>query len=484
MQPIDIAIELRRRTPWEAMDLGLAMLQRWARQAYLPHLLIGSVVAALAWGFAAWLGKPFLALLLVWWLKPLYDRVVLHVLSRAVFGEVLTLRQVLRDWRDWLGAGLFAALLFRWWPDLQRSFSLPVRQLEGQRARAGRERRTVLGRRVGNYAVWLTIACMHFEAVLYWSFNRLASLFLPAKSLEARDFMEAFFAGELFTTGDFFAYAAAVLVLEPFYVAAGFALYLNRRTLLEGWDIEVALRKITQRHAAPALLAACLLLPLAAFAAEGDPQSARETRDPRREIAEVLKSREFPHQVDTMQWRPKRPWEQGERKPDAGDGNWMIEAGRFLAVVLRALFWLAVGAAVVYAIWWLVNMLPRMRAPAAEPYRPPAALFGMEIAPEKLPADVGAAAAALARAGRVREALALLYRGALSHLVHRRGVELLASHTELEALRLAQKRLGPDGNAYLSTLVRTWRECAYARRAPSAPEVERLAGGFKVMAAA
>ena len=51
-------------------------------------------------------------------------------------------------------------------------------------------------------------------------------------------------AGSVFGFDDAFAYAAAVLVLEPFYVAAGFALYLNRRTLLEGWDIEVALRRI------------------------------------------------------------------------------------------------------------------------------------------------------------------------------------------------------------------------------------------------
>ena len=43
---------------------------------------------------------------------------------------------------------------------------------------------------------------------------------------------------------DAIAYGAAVLVLEPFYVAAGFGLYLNRRTMLEGWDIEVALRRI------------------------------------------------------------------------------------------------------------------------------------------------------------------------------------------------------------------------------------------------
>jgi hypothetical protein len=44
----------------------------------------------------------------------------------------------------------------------------------------------------------------------------------------------------------------------------------------------------------------------------------------------------------------------------------------------------------------------------------PAALFGMELAPDTLPADVPEAAARLAAAGKLRDALSLLYRGALS----------------------------------------------------------------------
>jgi hypothetical protein len=128
-------------------------------------------------------------------------------------------------------------------------------------------------------------------------------------------------------------------------------------------------------------------------------------------------------------------------------------------------------------------MLPRMRAPVGDVYRPPASLFGMEISPEKLPADVAAAAMALARDGRLREALGLLYRGSLSDLVHRRGVELLASHTELEALQLATRRVDPERSAYLQTLVRIWRECAYSRRAPARLEVESLAAGYRVMTA-
>lgn len=478
MQPTDIAIALRRRTPWEAMDLGLTMLQRWWRQIYPPILLVVAAVAAVAWGVGVWAGSMWVALVLFWWMKPLYDRVVLHVLSRAVFGEVLGVRAVFREWREWLGAGLLPYLLLRWWPDQHRSFDLPVRQLEGQRGRQARERRGVLGRRAAGYATWLLIACMHFEAILTLGFTRATSLAMPAKAFEGRGFMEAFVSGSIFSYGDLVAWAAAVIIVEPFYVAAGFALYLNRRTLLEGWDIEVSLRKITQRHAAVVVLFACCLVPLFCL--------AQEPKNPKSEIAEVLKAPEFPHQVDTMTWQRRHPLAEEERprERESGDGNWLLALGYALGNAARVLFWAAAVAIVAYAIWWAARLLPRVRVPEAEAYRPPASLFGMEIAPDKLPADVGAAALALARAGRLREALGLLYRGSLSDLVHRRGVELLASHTELEALQLAQKRLDPDRSAYLQTLVRTWRECAYSRRTPGRPEVEHLAQGFNVMTAA
>jgi hypothetical protein len=39
------------------------------------------------------------------------------------------------------------------------------------------------------------------------------------------------------------AYAIVIAFLEPFYVAAGFAMYLNRRAELEAWDVEQELRR-------------------------------------------------------------------------------------------------------------------------------------------------------------------------------------------------------------------------------------------------
>ena len=471
MQPADIAINLRRRTPWEAMDLGLAMLQNWWRQVYLPHLVIGVPISAVALALAWHFERAWLAMLIVWWLKPLNDRVVLHVLSHAVFGEMRATRQVLARPGEWLRTGLLSYLLVRWWPDTMRSFRLPVRQLEGQRAKPARARMEVLGRRAGGYATLLTLTSLALEFfVLATSFGLIAQLFLPAKASEGTSLLEFFFGASAndedapyFGFDDAIAYALAVLVMEPFYVAAGFALYLNRRTLLEGWDIEVALRRIAQRHA-PALL--LLVLGSAAFLLEPASVKAQE-RDPKSEIAEVLKAKEFGYYKDVKRWQSREK----DAKGIDLDTTWLRAIGYAFAKASELALWIGAAALVAFALWWAARMLPQFRAPPPEPYRPPAALFGMDLAPDKLPQDVSAAAAALARAGKLREALGLLYRGALSVLVHKRGVQLLASHTEGEVLRLA-------GEPYLQQLVSAWQRCAYADRAPSVIEVEQLATDY------
>jgi hypothetical protein len=472
MQAADIAIGLRRRSPWEAMDLGLTMLQRWARRVYLPHLLFSIPLMTAAFAAAGWLERPWVGLLAIWWMKPAYDRVVLHVLSRAVFGELPTTRAVFASAKEWLSTGLIAGLIFR--ISTTRSFTLPVRQLEGQTGKEGRERRAVLGRRVGSYASWLTITCLMIEVfVLMTSFGLITELLMPAKASEGMDLLQVVFGSSDDTAAfigfeDVIAYGAAVLVLEPFYVAAGFGLYLNRRTLLEGWDIEVALRSIAARYAVVLLFASF------AFFAAVPQQGYAQEKNPKEEIAEVLKAKEFGYHKDVKRWQPRPKEDKGSRSwlGDWFDGSWLRGIGYALATAGEVLMWLGAGALLAYAIWWAARMLPRLNAPKPEPYRPPAALFGMDLAPEKLPSDVAAAAIALAREGKLREALGLLYRGALSELVHKRGVQLLSSHTEGEAVRLARL-------PYFAVLVDVWLQCAYAKRIPPATDVERLANDYR-----
>ncbi len=465
MQPADIAVTLRRRTPWEATDLGLAMMQRWWRPVYAAHAAVMLPLAA-ALILAGWLADAiWFAILVLWWLEPLYDRVVLHVLSRAVFGDAPAARTVLGSAREWLGTGLFPALTLHRF-DLARSFNLPVVQLEGSRGREARARRALLGRRARGTAAWLTVVWLHFEAALLWSAGAITELLLPAQLERAQtseeSFLGLFEAARLASVEDALVYVAVILLLEPFYVAAGFGLYLNRRTLLEGWDIEVALRRIAERHAAAALV----LIFTLAFAVPG-PVEARD-KNPKAEITEVLKAPEFGHFQETTRWQARDKSAPREEPPD-----WRLRGiGYALAKAAEVLLWVAAAAALAYALWWARRLLPRTAAPKADAYQPPPALFGMKLAPETLPADVAGAAAALAREGRPREALSLLYRGALSQLVHKRHVELLASHTEGEAVKLA-------GMPYFAALVDAWRRCAYAKRDILKEQVVELAEGYR-----
>jgi len=102
----------------------------------------------------------------------------------------------------------------------------------------------------------------------------------------------------------------------------------------------------------------------------------------------------------------------------------------------------------------------------------------LDIRPESLPDDVGNAAAALWQRGQHRPALSLLYRGALSRLVHAHGVPVRAASTEGECVALAAGRLQPQAQAFFVRLVDAWQLAAYGGRLPSTAQVLAICGEF------
>ena len=72
-----LTVALRPRTAWEAVELGTALTRRHAAAIWKPYLLLTLPLFA-ALNAAAWaLDKLWLATLLMWWLKPVFDRVPL-----------------------------------------------------------------------------------------------------------------------------------------------------------------------------------------------------------------------------------------------------------------------------------------------------------------------------------------------------------------------------------------------------------------------
>ena len=234
-----IALQLRPRSMSEAADLGVRLVQANARSVWFTFAPVYGVVVmvALASGAVA----TWLPALLIFWLKPWLDRTLLFVLSRAVFGTPTTLADVWAAQQQVWWQGLLASLTTRrlspW-----RAYTQPALQLEGQRGAAWRARRRQLLRGKQGAAVGMHSVFANFEMLLLVGVMVLAVLFAPEDS--RLTVWGALFQGDGPSASMVVAaaYAAVVLLLEPFYVGAGFAMYLNRRVELEAWDVEQEFR--------------------------------------------------------------------------------------------------------------------------------------------------------------------------------------------------------------------------------------------------
>lgn len=142
--------------------------------------------------------------------------------------------------------------------------------------------------------------------------------------------------------------------------------------------------------------------------------------------------------------------------------TWLAVAFAWLAQSSRVLLW--VGAAAMAGVLVVyVARLARRWSPSSSRGEPAAPSFvrDLDIRPEGLPADIGAAARVLWDGGNRREALALLYRGMLSRLVHLHGVPIRDSSTEEDCLVLAARQLDETRQRYATQLVRTWQLAVY-----------------------
>ena len=261
-----LQLVLRQRSVNETLDLGLRMLQRWSGPVYRAWFAFVIPACLLILGLAAAAGHTWLGLLFIWWLRPIWDRVPLFVLSRAIFGATPTLREVASELRALWGRDLFGALI-RHRLSFSRSLLLPVTQLEKLHGASARTRRSVLGRgpELGG-AMALTVAALALEAILGVGVVSLGLMMMPdAPGLDFDTILVTLETGE----GPWWATALpitgwlmGVSLVEPVYVAAGFSLYLNRRTLLEGWDIELCFRRLARRVADRQRILSALFLAL------------------------------------------------------------------------------------------------------------------------------------------------------------------------------------------------------------------------------
>ena len=508
-----MSVHLRARSAWEAVELGTALVRRHAAAIWKPWALVTLPLFVVFNAAAAAIDAIWLAWLLMWWLKPAFDRIPLFVISRATFGATPSLRDTLAAQQRWGWKPLLHYLTWRRF-GFARSLYLPIDLLEGvQGARLG-ERRRVIGGAVYGNAVLLSLVCLHFEASLVFGGIALIFLFVPVESLP-----ETLRAGWSLISSQppwwaqvgFNGFAwLAVSVIEPFFVGAGFGLYLNRRTQVEAWDVEIAFRKLRTRLTAAstsfALVIALLGVGmLSARAQDGatpnittPPHSGTaDSRTPRKETPPTLPrvfgearvdERAFSKAVDQAYRDPllndsrkQVTWEKKDKstsKPSTQrDLSWLSGVTALFAFIAEWGLWILVGGLVVILLLTARHWLPWMRG-SLHRRTPLPAEVETEVLPlpDTLPANVPAAARRLWGEGKPRHALALLYRASVESMAARAGIALPPGATESECLRVARRMPDGDDRRLFAGLVRVWQYAAYGQRLPTTDEFEALLG--------
>lgn len=520
-------VVLRARSGWEAMELGSALSRRHARAVWGSWLLASAplfvVFNALGW----WLDAFGWAWLAMWWCKPLFERAPLYVLSRGIFGEPVGTLAARRAQRRWGNAGFWGYLGWRRFSVL-RSLCLPVNLLEGNApAQRGARRRAVAAGAAGAAAV-LTVACMAFEAVLVSGAIGAVFMFMPLELMS-----ESWRAAWDMIGRDTPAWAQlgfnlacwlASVLIGPFYVGAGFGLYLNRRTQMEAWDVEIALRRLRERllpAASTLALLLCLALPLACAPAhaqdaqtvaaqpddaEANDDSAEEPATAENDPANtptvifgaapvdtagfrqaVNRAYEDPLQRPTRQVTRWKPIEQAEDKKkeektlqrergDTGERSNRKAGIAWLARLAEWGLWGLLGVLLLVLLLTARLWLPWLRGSGRRKAEAAPQVVEEQVElPVVLPPDVATQAGLLWDQGRPRQALALLYRASVRTVGERSGIALPPGATEAQCLRASRRMPDATDRDLFARIVRMWQYAAYGGRLPSRADFDALA---------
>lgn len=492
---------LRPRNTWEAMDLGVLLARRHAGLLMLTWAIITlplfAILSILFWQ------SPSIAALIIWWLKPAFERLPLYILSRALFADTPSLLESLKAFPKLLKPQLLASLTWRRL-SLTRSFDLPVQQLEGLSGKARQQRLLTLGKHYTRAPTWLTIIGLHIEMALWLGLLALLYLLIPAqlqvdwswqKLLESNptDWLWAEHLSNVL-------YVLVLVVWEPIYVACGFTLYLNRRTELEAWDVELVFRNLARRLQSgilPLLLLGLCLLPLHnvawAQASLAYPNTVQQDElsptDPRllkqmlsseqaqQSIQQLTKQPPFHNEKVIEKWRFGDPSEKNDdSKASFNPPSWLEKLLNHASFILQIILWTAVILLSLYLLWrypaWRRLFKPKWRPQTRGNAAPVQQLFGLDVSSDSL-ADDWLNQAEKLWSSEPRAALSLLYRGLLNHLLEQHALPLSEAHTEGEVLLLMQ-HLAPALQQYSRQLTQHWQNLAWGHQLPKTQHFNAL----------
>ncbi|CAM2009493.1 DUF4129 domain-containing protein [Acanthopleuribacter pedis] len=476
-----LSLAVRPRDTWTAVDLGLLLSRSWRGSYFAPWLIsvvtVWLVVNVLFWQY------PILATLVFWWFKPAFDRLLLWVFSRVTFGVQPGTRETLATWRTYFRSPWFRALT---WQRLSpmRVVHLAVSELEQSTGDKRKKRTNALGATLFSPLLLTTFAFFFVEL-----FVLLPSLFLFSHVMMPFGLAEHVFsvmnADQAIQTLNL-AQLLIVLFLEPYYVGACFSLYLNTRTILEGWDLRITFKKLAARlqQLTPLLLFVLLCPP--GWSAQPEPDTAAEPTEltqTREEIQTLLDNHEDFNKQETKGRWVYRFDHDGPEVGDIPPTNFsaLTGLGRFFVNLFIILFIVLVIVAVILFLRWSAGRriagVATLKPETVNPRE--AAKSGLIIDPESLPDQLLEAAQAAWRKGSHRIALSYLFRGAIARMMDADLVAIEEYATEGEVLAQVKKQAPQEMAEDFKKLTQTWITLAYGHQVPDEARFYALCTAFR-----
>ena len=476
----NVTMEIRPRSDWEAVDAGLAMARRdfwriwaaWWMAVWPVLLLIYPLREQPGW----W------AVIFFWW-KLTGCRMVVFQLSRKLFGEnprwSALWRESMRAWTRRFGYRMLLARFSPW-----KLMAMVVEDLEGLRVSKYRTRMTMVTRRGEGMCMFLTVASACAVLWLGACLLVFGILFLP-RGMEEQ-WTEVLEMQGFFVQAEYHWLVVAALVLaaswvDVFITAAGFGLYVNSRTWVEGWDVELAFKRMANRIRGVVgffLLGLLIVLtpPVQALHESVDgsivDKSSKDFeayhekyKESKEKIDEIKKHEDF------KVYKEKYKVPKASSLPSSAPIGGLAEVFTALGyALLGILLFILLGAIV-----WLIMRARTLRGSSSvnvvrEKAR---VVMGMEVTAASLPDDLMSVARGLWSAGENLQAMSLLYRGALAWWIDRASVDIVESDTEGDCMKRVEKSARGDVG-YFQDLTDLWMKAAYNMNVPLDVEWDEL----------
>lgn len=492
-----LAFVARKRSAWQVFDLTQLTVKKHAGamltlvlSLYLPLFILLLLCFSVS-----------TASLIFWWLKPVIERPLITFLANQSFAQPISTWACIASLRQLKLADVIRMLtIYRLSPN--RIYLAPVEQLEKLTGKRRSNRKNLLLGRCDHKQTFWVFFCVHLEMILTFLLMLIVYNFMPqGTQLDDQLFINNLVTGEGYLEFVYFCcYAVAVVIVMPFFVTGGFLSYLNSRIKLEGWDLELAFKRMVKTKLPMALCAVLFcfqfnFMPDAyAQSAEVEmptaqletlPSNARHTTsDAEKTKQAITHLYEEHHWIEkTTSWQPI--FDKSKKESSNFDFSW-LKSLSFIGNIIGYIVW---GLVLIFVAWLAYKVYQRhgdlffktkgsSTKKQQKNQTPQVPVFFDEVVQNVAPENLLSLAEQANQAQQHRAALMYLLHFSLYFAEQNSTVKLDKSMSETECQQALLSVLPHQHHALYQGLFSVWIKQAWAHENASSSYISELISGF------